>query len=186
MSNPVSNRVSSSQAGRAALLLVIGMAIVACATPAPPQPAAPAALTTASSELMVALIRQQAGEGFGELAVQPIRDPAVEDLRNAAQAAAVRRDYAASAKAFDEALAIVPDDPALLQERAEVALLLKDYAGAEQRAKRAFEIGAQVGPLCRRHWATVQQVRLHAGDADGAAMAKREVDGCKVAGVDRF
>lgn len=185
-SDTVSSQLPSLRPGRGALLAALAMIVAGCASSGAPEPATSAPLTAASPQLMVALVRQQAGDGAGELAVQPIRDPAVEDLRKAAQAAEARRDYAAAARAFDAALAIVPDDPALLQERAEAALLLEDYAGAEQRAKRAFEIGAQVGPLCRRHWATVQQVRLHAGDAEGAAMAKREVDGCKVAGVDRF
>lgn len=172
-------------AQRLLALLAIGLTVAACAS-APPEPITATALSSTSPELMVATIRQTAGDGTGELAVQPIRDPTVEDLRQAAQSAEARRDYAGAAAAFDQALTLVPDDPALLQDRAEAALLLKDYAGAEQRAKHAFEIGAQVGPLCRRHWATVQQVRLHVGDADGAAMAKREVDGCKVAGIDRF
>ena len=83
-------------------------------------------------------------------------------------------------------LAIVPEDPALLQERAEAALLLKDPAAAEALARRAYALGAKVGPLCRRHWTTVRQTRLLAGDAAGAAQALTQVEACKVAGPNRF
>ncbi|MGH8031887.1 MAG: hypothetical protein ACREO8_05850 [Luteimonas sp.] len=171
---------------RRGALVALTLALAACATPVPPATPVPAALTTATPEQMVALIRAAVNNTDNEFAVHPLRDPAVEDLRAAAQRLEAQRNYAEAANACDQALAIVPEDPALLQQRAELALLLKDYAGAESRAKRAFEIGAQLGPLCRRHWATIEQVRLHAGDADGAATAKREIAGCKVAALNRF
>ena len=92
-----------------------------------------------------------------ELAVQPLRDPMVEDLRQAGDAGSKRSStIAEAAAALDKALAIVPEDPALLQERAEAALLLRDPAAAEALARRAYDLGAKVGPLCRRHWATVR------------------------------
>lgn len=163
------------------LLLIAG-----CATPPPPEPSKPAALTTATPQQQVASIRATAGDGDGELAIQPLRDPKVEDLRETAQRLETQQHYADAAKALDDALAIVPDDPALLQERAEAALLLEDPARAEALARQAFELGSKVGPLCRRHWATIEQARLIAGDAAGAATAKAQVAQCLVAGVDRF
>src|SRR3546814_6288263 len=39
--------------------------------------------------------------------------------------------------------------------------------------------------LCRRHWATIEQSRLLEGDAAGAAAAKKRIDQCTVAGVNR-
>ena len=160
------------------------LVLAGCASVPEPEPVAP--LTTDTPEQMVAAIDAAAGSGEGELAVQPLRDPMVEDLREQAQAARARSDYAGSADALDRALAIVADDPALLQERAETALLQREYEQAGELAERAFALGAQVGPLCRRHWATIQQVRLAAGDAEGAASAARQVEGCRVAGPDRF
>lgn len=165
----------------AALLSVL---LSACATS--PTAEAPASLTQATPEQMAAAIDAAAGSGEGELAVQPLRDPMVEDLREQARDARAAARYEDAASALDKALAIVPDDPALLQERAEAALLRRDFARAGQLAERAFALGAQVGPLCRRHWATIEQVRLVAGDAEGAASAKAQVAGCKVAGPDRF
>mgnify|MGYP007107674353 CR=1 FL=1 len=68
----------------------------------------------------------------------------------------------------------------------EIALLQRDFERAGSLAERAFELGAKVGPLCRRHWATIQQVRLAAGDAGGAESAARQVEGCTVAGPERY
>lgn len=94
-----------------------------------------------------------------ELAVVPLRDPQVEDLRETAHAAVASRDLGAAADALNQALLLVPDDPALLQERAEVALLASDLSRAENLAQRAIDLGSAAGPLCRRHWETLHQIR---------------------------
>lgn len=157
----------------------------ACTT-TPPPPAAPVSLTNASPETMVAAIRATAAHDDAELAVQPLRDPMVDDLREQAKRLEAQQHYQDAAAALDKALALVPEDPALLQERAEAALLLRDDATAERLARQAYALGAKVGPLCRRHWATIQQTRLVAGDAAGATSAKAMIDGCKVSGPNRF
>lgn len=158
--------------------------LAACSTsPAPLAAPVPAHADPAS---MVAAVRAAAGSGEGELAVQPLRDPMVEDLREQAVQHERARDYAAAAAALDQALAITPDDPAVLQERAEAALLLRDLPGAETRARRAFELGAKVGPLCRRHWATVRAVRYAASDGAGAREASTRLAACKVSALERF
>ncbi|WP_407354183.1 tetratricopeptide repeat protein [Luteimonas sp. R10] len=164
--------------------ILLALALAACASA--PADAPVARGTEIPAERMVASIRAAAGDGEGELAVQPLRDPQVEDLRQQAARLETQRDYAGAADALDRALRIVDDDPALLQERAEVALLLGDYATADRLARRAYALGAQVGPLCRRHWATLEQLRLSEGDADGAASAREQIDGCKVAGPVRY
>ncbi|MCA1714143.1 MAG: hypothetical protein LC715_03110 [Gammaproteobacteria bacterium] len=168
---------------RILLATLASFAIAACANVPAPRPVA---LTAATPVAMVATIRAAAGHDPGELAVQPLRDPMVEDLRQRATRLQAQREYGAAAAALDQALAIVPEDPALLQERAEAAVLLQDFDTAEKLARRAYQLGAKVGPLCRRHWATVQQARLIAGDATGAAAAKAQVVACKVAGPNRF
>jgi tetratricopeptide (TPR) repeat protein len=158
--------------------------LAACSTT--PSATPPVALTDATPEAMVAAIRAAAGNDERELAVQPLRDPMVEDLRQSATRLEAQQQYVEAAAALDKALAIVPEDPALLQERAEAALLLKDPATAEALARRAYSLGAKVGPLCRRHWNTVRQTRLLAGDAAGAAQALTQVEACRVAGPNRF
>jgi Flp pilus assembly protein TadD len=172
-------------AARRCALSAIVLALAACATlePAPPPPAS---LTAATPQQQVAAIRAAGGDGEGELAIQPLRDPKVEDLREQASRLEAQGHPADAANALDQALEVVPDDPALLQERAEAALLLGDHGRAETLARHAFETGSKVGPLCRRHWATIEQARLLEGDAAGAATASAQVGQCTVAGVNRF
>jgi hypothetical protein len=162
------------------------MLLAACAAAPTPKVVAPPALTSATPEAMVAAIRAAATRDEAELSVQPLRDADVEDFRQQAQAAETAHRYPQAAAALDRALALVPDDPALLQERAEAALLLREPAKAEELARHAYAIGAKVGPLCRRHWATIEQTRLLAGDAAGATSARAQAAACKVTGPDRF
>lgn len=166
-------------------IAALAVAVLSACSSTPPVQA-PAALTTATPEQMIATIDAAAGDGEGELAVQPLRDPMVEDLREQARQARAQSRHDEAAAALDRALELVADDPALLQERAEAALLQRDFERAGQLAERAFALGAQVGPLCRRHWATIEQVRLVQGDAEGAQSAQAQVLGCKVEGPSRF
>lgn len=165
-------------------VLVLAIAgLAGCATPTLIQTQS---LTSATPEQMVARIRASAGDDNSELAVQPLRDPMAEDLREDAAKLEREKRYADAAAALDKALEITPDDPATLQERAEVALLTGNPEQAETLARRGFEKGAKVGPLCRRHWATIEQARLVAGDAAGAQAAKAQSETCKVAALERF
>lgn len=170
-----------SSLSRTCCLLLLSC-VAACAT----RPPHLAMLTTETPEQMVAGIRAAAGDGQDELAVQPLRDPRVEDLRQSAQRLETQKQYAGAAEALDQALAIVADDPALLQERAEIAVLQRDFPGAGRLAERAYGLGSKVGPLCRRHWATIERVRLVHGDAAGAANAKTQAAACKVAAPNRY
>lgn len=156
--------------------------LIACATPAPVP--APRATAGVAPERRVAAVRAAAGTDAREFAVQPLRDPMVEDLRQNAVRLEKQGRYADAAKALDRALEITPDDPAVLQERAEVALLLGDFDQAETLARRAYGLGAKVGPLCRRHWAVVEQsLQARAANADEAG---KQIASCKVATPERF
>jgi len=168
------------------LALACVLALAACASPgtAPTSTVQPA--TTATPQEMVVLIRGAAGDGEGELAVQPLRDPMVDDLRERAAALEAQGDLDGAVAALDQALEIVDGDPALLQERAELAILQSDFEQAGALAERGFALGSQLGPLCRRHWITLEQVRLMAGDVDGATSARTQADGCRVAGPERY
>lgn len=164
------------------LACVLPLMLAACASP-PPVPAVPAG---PAPEAMVAAIRAAAGPDSQELDVRPLRDTMVEDLRRQAAELERKHLHRASADALDRAIAIQPEDPALLQERAEAAVLLRDFDGAETLAQRAYAQGAQLGPLCRRHWATVEQVRKARGDAAGANVARKKLDACTVAPPPRY
>jgi Flp pilus assembly protein TadD len=161
------------------------LSLASCAT-TPSAPPGTASLTSASPAQMVAAIRAAGGTEDSELAVQPLRDPRVGDLHAQAARAEAEGRHADAAAALDAALAIVPEDPALLQDRAELAVLLGGMDEAERLAMRAHELGARVGPLCRRHWATVEQARLVAGDAGGAAIARERISACRVQGPTRY
>ncbi|MCD9027462.1 hypothetical protein LDO26_04435 [Luteimonas sp. BDR2-5] len=177
--------MKSMTAVRTGLCLPL-LLLAACASQAPVADETAPPATSATAQEMVALIRASGGDGEGELAVQPLRDPMVDDLREQALALEARGDVPAAVVALDQALEIVADDPALLQERAELAVLQQDYAAAATLAERAYAIGSQLGPLCRRHWTTLEQVRLAGGDVAGAAQARAQVDGCRVSGPERY
>ena len=164
--------------------LLVALALTACATSEPAPPPPPPVDTVA----LAAAIRAAAGpdDAKDELAIRPLRDPMVEDARLQAQRLERAGDYAGAAAALDQAIAVVPDDPALLQERAEAAVLAGQVDVAESFALRAHGLGAQVGPLCRRHWATVRTARAQRGDAPGATEAARQLDACKVAAPPRY
>jgi Flp pilus assembly protein TadD len=162
------------------LLVLLGACVSASPEPAPP------AVPRIAPEQRLAAVEAAAGQDDKELSVQPLRDPQVEDLREVAGAARARGDYAAAAAALNQALLIVADDPAVLQERAEVALLQSEFERAETLATRAHALGSQVGPLCRRHWATIEQARLARGDTVNAASAQAQISACTVPGINRM
>lgn len=155
----------------AVLALTAWMA--ACAVK-PESPQAPVETTT--PEQRVAAIRAAAGNDDKELAVQPLRDPQIEDLRESAARAIAARDYAAAADALNQALLMVPEDPAVLQERAEAAFLQREFDRAETLAQRAFDLGSRVGPLCRQHWETIRQVRERRLEIASAPVARQDAE----------
>ncbi|MBF6025651.1 hypothetical protein IU514_16580 [Lysobacter niastensis] len=187
---------------RPRMLLLAGAALLAACTTAPPAPPQPAFDARAA----VAAVRAAGGAESSELDVRPLRDTQVEDLREDALRLEREGKDAEAAAALDQALAINAEDPALLQERAEVALLMRQADAAEQFARRAIGLGSQVGPLCRRHWETVAQaidMRGHAAtpagrNQDAAAQAeaatrqsaiqqaRQKRDACTVAAPPRY
>ncbi len=179
MNGHLNGQLNGRHALRIAVVCVMASAVLSACVSAPPT----AVWSGPAPEAVVADIRAaQAFEGDkarpGELEVQPLRDPMVEDLRQRAADLERTKRYPESAAALDQALAISPDDPALLQERAEAAVLLQDIDRAEELSRRAFESGAKVGPLCRRHAATMAAAsRERAQQRRGqAAASKREED----------
>ena len=168
----------------AAAVLLAGCGTVAQLPDVPPQP-------TFDAVAAVAAIRAAGSASASELDVQPLRDSGVEDLRQQAAELQARGMLRAAADLLDQALAINAGDPAMLQERAEVALMLHQLPDAEGLAQRAFAAGSQVGPLCRRHWETSAQVRAGLAVSPGphgasVSDARRQRDACTVAAPDRF
>ena len=166
----------------APVVAALCLLLAACGTAV--QAPAPAPGPTPQERL--AAVHAAAGVDDTELDVQPLRDTQVEDLRARASRALAGSRVDEAAEALNQALLIVPDDPAVLQERAEVALLQAQYERAETLARKAFDVGSKVGPLCRRHWATIEQARLARGEAENAASAKVQIASCTVPGLKRM
>ena len=167
--------------------LAVVLAMSACTTSGTSTvPESTAIPKVAPEQRLANIIAVSKGADDRELAVQPLRGPEVQDLREDAAAAIAARNYPAAADALNQALLIAADDPAILQERAEVALLQAEYERAETLSRRAFDLGSKVGPLCRRHWATIEQAHLALGQAEAAANAHAQIDTCTVAGLQRM
>lgn len=167
-------------------LLLLLLALAGCAS----VPEAPrVAIDTRAA---VVAVRAAGEPAPNELAVRPLVDPQVLDLQEqaAAHEAAGRLDEAAGA--IDAALAVSTNDPALLQARAEIALLQGRFDDAFAYAARSHEAGPKVGPLCRRQQETHVQVALAQaalGDAAAPARvdaARRARDACTVTPAPRY
>ena len=168
---------------RTASVLALGLALGACVSTTPPVKA-PVDTTTPAQRM--AAVDATAGNDAKELDVQPLRDAGVEDLRVAAKAKRQAGDLAGAAADLDEALKISEGDPSILQERAEIALLQGDWANAETLARKSVALGSKTGPLCRRHWATIEQSQLARGQKENAASAHAQLEGCTVPGIKRY
>lgn len=169
---------------RTTAVLGVSLGLAACVTSAPPVKA-PVDSTT-PAQRMAAVDAVAAGADEKELAVQPLRDAEIEDLRMTAQSRRQANDLAAAAEALNQALLISEGDPSILQERAEIALLQGDWARAETLARKAVDLGSRTGPLCRRHWATIEQSRLARGEKENAVSAHAQLEGCTVPGIKRY
>ena len=53
-------------------------------------------------------------------------------------------------------------------------------------ARKAIDLGSKTGPLCRRHWATIEQSRLTRGEKENAVSAHAQLEGCTVPGIKRY
>ena len=152
------------------------------------QPSAPAQATrpTRSDEQMLASIHAAGDKEKSAIDVNPLREPGVANLQDAAAGDMRTGQYDAAAAKLDQAIKLSPNSPDLLQDRAELAIRLKDYANAEKLAQRSWELGPRLGPLCARNWQTIAELRERAGDDAGAANAAKSLQQCHVEGVQRY
>jgi Flp pilus assembly protein TadD len=158
-----------------AFLVLLPTLLVACSQP-PPAPTAAKPVVPARD--LVAEVRAQAADGGDSLDIQPLRDPAVEDLRAAATRHEHAREFGKADQALLLALKITPDDPELLQHRAEIALHRAQYEQAEQLAHHSYQRGPRLGALCRRNWATIRLAREMRANPAGASAAGEQAQHC--------
>ena len=146
----------------------------------------PAPAAAAPSRDLVAAIRAAGAEDNSIIAVNPLRDPAVVVLVDTAQRAEQAGNYVVAASELDQALTITPDAPDLLQDRAEIAVRLKDFVNAERMAHKSWSLGPRLGSLCARNWQTVVEIRQQADDKSGTEAAKKGVAQCRKPGIPRY
>lgn len=152
---------------------------------APTAPAAASATVTPPHD-QVAAIRAAGEREQSIIDVTPLREPGVAALQDAAKRDEQAGHYADAAAKLDQAIKLNPESPDLLQDRAEMAIRLKDYAVAEQLAHKSWSIGPRLGSLCARNWQTIVEMRLQARDQTGAATASKWVKQCHKTGVPRY
>lgn len=156
-------------------LLLLPLLLAACSQP-PPAPSAAKPVVPARD--LVAEVRAVAADGGDSLDVQPLRDPEVEDLRATATRHEQAREFDQADTALQQALDITPDDPELLQHRAEIALHRAHYERAEQLANISYQRGPRLGALCRRNWATIRLAREMRANPAGATAARQQAQRC--------
>lgn len=167
---------------------LIGLLLAGCASAPPPAPQAPPFDAVAT----VAGVRAAGEPVATEVEVQPLQDPLVADLREQARRDERAGRLADAASALDRALAERPQDPMLLQERAEIALLERRVDAAFDFARRARDSGPRVGPLCRRSLETlvrIEGLRAASGDAaasERAAAFAKQRDACTLKPPPRY
>ena len=164
-------------------LLLVAIAAAGCSMFSRKQAAAPPA--TPGYDL-VAAIRAAGADDNSVIDVQPLRDPGIAALADAAHQDEQAGKYADAAAKLDQALKITPDSPDLLQDRAEIAVRMKDFANAERLAHQSWSLGPKLGPLCARNWQTIVEMRLQAHDKVGADTARKWVQQCRKAAIPRY
>ncbi|EIM02355.1 hypothetical protein RHOFW104T7_09545 [Rhodanobacter thiooxydans] len=159
--------------------LLAGCGMFATTPPPETRPSAPA-------HDQVAAIRAAGDREKSVIDVNPLRDPGISSLQDTARRDEQAGKYADAAAMLDQALKLNPESPDLLQERAEVAVRLKDFSAAERLAHKSWSLGPRLGPLCARNWQTIVEMRLQARDAAGADTARKWVAQCHKPGIPRY
>jgi tetratricopeptide (TPR) repeat protein len=165
------------------LLLAMGLLAGCGMFATTPPPASPPPLPTYDQ---VAAIRAAGDREKSVIDVSPLRDPGISSLQETARRDEQAGRFADAAATLDRALKLNPESPDLLQERAEVAVRLKDFSVAETLARKSWSLGPRLGPLCARNWQTIVEMRLQARDTTGADTARKWVAQCHKPGIPRY
>jgi tetratricopeptide (TPR) repeat protein len=171
-----SGRVAATAAAAGALLLA------ACSNPPLPAPASERGSPTA----MVEAIRAAGAADKSVVQVAPLRDPAVDGFLEQAHVAENAGHYQAALDRIDAALKLSPDAPDILQFRAEIEILLRNYPAAEADARHSFMLGPKVGSLCASNWQTILEVAEAQDRQADVTTARAARDKCHKAGPVRM
>lgn len=168
-------------------LVALGAAALAallagCSHPPQPTPV----VNRVSPTAMVDAIRKARAADKSVVEITPLRDPGVDGFLDAARADEGAGKYQDALDKINAALKLSPDAPDILQFRAEVEVLLHDYAAAASDAKRSWALGSKVGGLCASNWQTVVEVDESNNDQAGVVEAGKARDACHKAGPIRL
>ncbi len=162
---------------RNTLLVTLVLLVSACSS----TPDAPPPETSATPQRdLLAEVRAAVATHDTGFEVQPLREPAIEDLRSSAIQAQAKGDHDDALVALDQAISLSPSDPELRQLRAEAFLSKGMLDEAERAAALAYEAGPRVGSLCLRSWHTVRVARDARGTPEAAKVAEGMLQGCQV------
>lgn len=162
--------------------LAFAVLLAGCSHPPLPPPASDRVSPTA----MVAAIRAANVSDKSVVQVAPLRDPAVDGYLDGARADESAGKYQDALGKVDAALKLSPDAPDILQYRAEIEILLRDYPAADADARKSFELGPKVGGLCASNWQTVLEIAQAKDDEAGVAFARNARDQCHKPGPVRM
>lgn len=108
----------------------------------------------------------------------PLADADVLWFRKRALTLEQERKFDEAETVLREALNIRQDDPALWQQRAEIALAKRNFTDAEAHAKTAEGLGIDFGELCVRIRLTQAAAREESADPAGADSLRSKAKDC--------
>ncbi len=164
--------------------LAAGLAVVLAGCSHPPLP--PPAADRGSPTAMVEAIRAANAGDKSVVQIAPLRDPAVDGYLDGARADENVGKYQGALDKIDAALKLSPDAPDILQFRAEVEILLRNYPAADADARKSFGLGPKVGGLCASNWQTVLEIAQAEHQEAGIAFARNAREQCHKAGPVRM
>ncbi|MGK7295799.1 MAG: tetratricopeptide repeat protein [Candidatus Wenzhouxiangella sp. M2_3B_020] len=159
--------------------VLLAALLAACAAP-PPTPG------PGEDRVVVERVRAPSGGDGEELQVYGVRNPAVVALSRDARAAEDDGDLQRAEMLLERALRIEGRDPAVLQQMAEIQLAQGRLDQARNFAQRSYELGPQVGEICKRSLRTLIVVNERAAQWERAHRARELLDDCRVAPPERF
>jgi hypothetical protein len=157
----------------------------ACSLFAPP-PAPPAPAVVAPLRDVVAEIRTEAAKAGDVLIIEPVQNPAVTVLLGKIQQADAQGEHGKARAMTVQAEQIEPENPVVIQFKAEMQLRAQGFAMAEVLAQKSYDASAQTGPLCVRNWLTIAEARSARENLTGAQQARVRAKDCPLKAVQRL
>ncbi len=151
------------------LLVVATLLLAACASREP----APIEERDLAGE-----VRREAAAGHAPIEVYALSDPGGLHLLEQARAAEASGQVEEARRLVKQALELTPDDPEYWQYLAELDLQSEAYQAAVDNARRSFELGPQIGPLCYRNWLTRQHAQEAMNHSEAALRASQQAQFC--------